>query len=153
MEGDWLPAEVSMIMDWREKLHRFFRSRTLEQTSPGAATAEHQRACQAYLTDVVVPSLETFSNELRALGRTVSISLQKHRARIVVKHLTRTEFEWAVESRCGPHGWAVYPVETVHRGKGKQIVEGRFDTPHCEAVHLLDILTASYIWRIRQPNH
>lgn len=140
-------------MDWREKLHRFFKLRAIEQTSPEIATAEHERECQTYFTDVVAPSLEAFSSELRALGRTASLSLQKRRAHIIVKDLTRTEFEWAVESKCGPHGWAAYPVETVHSGRGKQIVEGRFDTPHCEATQLLDILTTSYIWRIRQPDH
>lgn len=51
-----------------------------------------------------------------------------------------------------PHGWMAHPVETVHRDKGKQIIEGGFDTPYREADRLLEILTSSYIRRIRQPD-
>lgn len=47
------------------------------------------------------PRFEVFSNEPRALGRSVSVSLQRDLARLFVKNLARTEFERGDESKWG----------------------------------------------------
>lgn len=104
------------MADWRKDLGSFFEQQTKKQEQKERTETER------FISDVVVPAMESLREELIKHGRTVSLRSSQSSAQMIVQRDGSDEFTYRVQSRTFPERTVPFAEVVAKERKGVRLI-------------------------------